>query len=183
MLVEFIPSLPRTLLPPARFRLFPTAAQRRRWEELPDALRASWIAEGERFLGWQWPQLTATGFMEFARTGNRSNFERLSFARRGALATLVIAECVEGEGRFLDDIVNGIWAICEESFWGVPAHNYGPEPLPDVEEPYVDLFRRGDGGPARLDPLPAQRAVRCRVAPHHATHPLRDEATHPRSVS
>ncbi len=140
MLVEFIPSLPRTLLPPARFRPFPTAAQRRRWEELPDALRASWIAEGERFLGWQWPQLTATGFMEFARTGNRSNFERLSFARRGALATLVIAECVEGEGRFLDDIVNGIWAICEESFWGVPAHNYGPEPLPDVEEPYVDLF-------------------------------------------
>ncbi|MCI0493630.1 heparinase II/III-family protein, partial [candidate division KSB1 bacterium] len=39
--------------------------------------------------------------------------------------------------------VNGIWTICEESYWGVPAHlsmqhrGYG---LPDPSEPTVDLF-------------------------------------------
>ena len=25
-------------------------------------------------------------------------------------------------GRFLDEIADGVWAICEETFWGVPAH-------------------------------------------------------------
>ena len=43
----------------------------------------------------------------------------------------------------MDDITNGIWAICEESFWGVPAHISGQKAgtgLPDISEPIVDLF-------------------------------------------
>jgi len=54
-----------------------------------------------------------------------------------------LGQLFEGEKRFLDDIVNGIWAICEETYWGVPAHislqASGPG-LPDVSEPTVDLF-------------------------------------------
>ncbi len=55
---------------------------------------------------------------------------------------------MEGKGRFLDDIVNGIWTISEETFWGVPAHlslqrkGFG---LPDVTEPTVDLFAAETG--------------------------------------
>ncbi|UCE08433.1 MAG: heparinase II/III family protein, partial [bacterium] len=69
-------------------------------------------------------------------------------ARREALCSLVLAECAEGKGRFIDDIVNGIWLICEESYWGVPAHlslqaqGFG---LPDVSEPTVDLFASETG--------------------------------------
>lgn len=53
--------------------------------------------------------------------------------------SLVLAESMEGKGRFVEQIMNGVWSICEESYWGVPAHirNTG---LPDVENPYVDLF-------------------------------------------
>lgn len=141
MLAErFTGSLRETLLSAADYHPYPTAEERGPWEALPGKLRHERIAQGEKYLGYQWPQLTATGFMEFARTGNRSNFESLTFAKRRALASLVLAECLEGQGRFLDEIINGIWLICEESFWGVPAHNYGPDPLPDVEEPYIDLF-------------------------------------------
>ncbi|HIE26210.1 TPA: heparinase, partial [Candidatus Poribacteria bacterium] len=77
------------------------------------------------------------------RDGNRDRYQSVSFERRRILVNLVIAECMEGKGRFLDDIVNGVWAICEESFWGVSAH-LGPQKagygLPDVTEPIVDLF-------------------------------------------
>jgi hypothetical protein len=55
----------------------------------------------------------------------------------------VLAECLEGKGRFMDDIANGIWLICEESFWGAPAHLYmqkaGPG-LPDITDPVIELF-------------------------------------------
>jgi hypothetical protein len=59
------------------------------------------------------------------------------------LLDLVLAECVEGTGRLLDEIVNGIWTTCEETYWGLPAHlglQKAGSGLPDVEEPTVDLF-------------------------------------------
>ena len=56
---------------------------------------------------------------------------------------LVLAECVEGKGRFLDAAADALWAICEESSWCLPAHVSRQQAgvgLPDVEEPTVDLF-------------------------------------------
>lgn len=133
------------ILPLAAFHPYPRASERERWEGLPAALRAALIAVGEAHRGQIWPPLPATLFMEYHRSGNRSHYERESFARRAALAALVLAECAEGQGRFLDDIINGIWAICEESFWGVPAHNDGGDALPDAGRPYFDLFA-GESG-------------------------------------
>jgi len=122
---------------------FPKPEEHEMWMSIPEATRKCYIVRGERLLGYKWSFLPATVFLEFVRNGNRSNYEALSFDRRNKLSDLVIAECLEGKGRFINDIVNGIWAICEESYWGVPAHLYmqkiGPG-LPDVEEPTVDLF-------------------------------------------
>jgi hypothetical protein len=132
--------LANLLLPLDRYHPFPTAAERAPWQALPQETRAALIAAGEEHLGAEWPALPATLYMEFARTGNRSHYEGPHFARRNMLAALVLAECAEGEGRFLDDIANGIWAICEESSWVIPAHNQSGDALADVQDPWVDLF-------------------------------------------
>ena len=106
-------------------------------------VKAELLARGEAALAAEWPALPATLFLEFAREGNRSRFQASYFRRRNLLCDLVLAECVEGQGQFLDGIANGVWAICEESFWGVPAHiwvqrdDFG---LPDTTDPVVDLF-------------------------------------------
>jgi hypothetical protein len=52
---------------------------------------------------------------------------------------------VEYKGRFLDDIINGIYLICEENGWQLPAHNtyIRDTPaliLPDITRPIIDLF-------------------------------------------
>ena len=125
-----------------RWRPWPRCSERRAWESLPEEVRKDLIAGGQEYLSYQWPSLPATLFLEFARNGNRSRYEREHFARRSALTALVIAECVEDQGRFLDDIANGVWALCEESFWGVPAHISAQKAgsgLPDGEEQIVDL--------------------------------------------
>jgi hypothetical protein len=145
MLTERIPlaSLQKALIPRDAWRPFPTAEARDAWTALPETVRRSHIARGEQALSHDWPSLPATLLLDYARNGNRSRYERVSFSRRGMLCDLVIAECMEGEGRFVDPVVNGIWAICEESYWGVPAHlsmqKAGPG-LPDTSEPTVDLF-------------------------------------------
>lgn len=143
-------NLESVLVPREHYQPFPTAINRRAWEGVNEHLRTNLIESGEKYLGWQWPSLPATLFMEFRRTGNRSHYERPHNARREALGSLVLAECVEDKGRFLDDIVNGVWCICEESFWGIPAHSYvsgrSGEPLPSTLEPIIDLFAAETAG-------------------------------------
>ena len=126
------------------FLPFPKAEDRKAWEALPAHLRGLLISQGEQYLHYDYPVLRATDFMAFGRTGNRISYEEPYFAGRYALNSLVLAECAEHQGRFLDDIVNGIFFLCEASAWQLPAHNsYGPGGsalLPDNTRPVLDLF-------------------------------------------
>ena len=127
---------------------FPKASEHEEWQKLPEKVRAACIRQAEKNLNCEWETPKASIFLDFVRNGNRSRYEALSFARRAKLAELVIGECIEGKGRFLDDILNGIWTICEETYWGVPAHINAQKKgsgLPDAAEPTVDLFAAETG--------------------------------------
>ena len=110
------------LEPRERFHPFPTVSERAAWEALPADARAALLEAGERQLKTGWDVLPATLFLEYRRTGNRSHYQEVYDRRREKLQNLVIAECVEGKGRFADEIANGVWLTCEETFWGLPAH-------------------------------------------------------------
>lgn len=143
MLSKFIHKLPDLLPLPGTWKPYPTSNERNGWESLPRTIRLSLIERGEASMDYTWPGLSANLFLEYARMGNRSNYEAVHFNRRYRLADLVLAECIEGMGRFLDDIANGVWAISEETYWGVPAHvgvQKAGSGLPDAAEPTVDLF-------------------------------------------
>jgi len=123
---------------------YPAANESEKWKQLlPTKKYAALVNRAESLMGYEWPMTRASVFLDYVRNGNRIDFEQISFSRRNALAALVIGELIENKGRFTDDIVDGIWSICEETFWGVPAHliyqkrGHG---LADVSDPVVDLF-------------------------------------------
>jgi len=131
---------------------FAPARERAIWEKLfakgvNQRRGAVLVAKAEALLGQKWPDLPATLYMDYTRTGNRSRYEGPYFQRRNNLSALVLAECVEHRGRFLDEIVNGMWAIMSEASWCLPAH-LQPSPagkrwadaLPPQEYEIVDLF-------------------------------------------
>jgi hypothetical protein len=130
-----------------QLRPYPPARDRAAWEGLPATQRQELLERGERALDATWPALPASLFLKYARTGNRQVYESCSFPRRDILTSLVLAECVEGEGRLLDAIVDAAWAICEESFWGISAHVATSKGtgLPDTASPVVDLFAAETG--------------------------------------
>ena len=114
-----------------------TAAE---WKgQLPQKLIDIHIKEAESLADYQFPSIPASRMLDFVRSGDRLQHSGLHFTKRRNLMSLVLAESMEGKGRFVDQILNGVWSICEESYWGVPAHirNTG---LPDFDNPYVDLF-------------------------------------------
>jgi hypothetical protein len=125
------------------YKPFPTIQDRAGWNSLRTETKSALLIEGEKYLNFRWPEMPATVFLEYSRMGNRSDYETIRNKRMAALQALVYAECVQAQGRFIDDIVNGLWATCEESFWGVPAHLYIQKAdlgLPDPRDPIVDLF-------------------------------------------
>ncbi|MCZ7933335.1 heparinase II/III family protein [Agrobacterium leguminum] len=116
----------------------------------PGAVSRSLIEAAEQMLDEPWSTILAGDYREYSRTGNRDRFEALYFSRRLKLNALVLGECAEGQGRFLDAIIDGLWLICEESGWQLPAHNShirgGPrDPLPDPRNPVIDLFAAETG--------------------------------------
>jgi len=134
--------LSQSLIPQGKFKPFPQTPEG--WKQvLPDTVIARIIKKGEAALNKEFKNIPAWVMLEFVRNGNRTDYEKLSFEKRNQLWDMVMAESVEGKGRFVDHIVDGIWSISEESFWGISAHVGAQKAgagLPDVEEPVVDLF-------------------------------------------
>jgi len=143
LLHRFSPSEIATALVP-RDQWHPFPQTRSEWQRLvPDSVRRSVIQEAAKYLHQPFSPISANLYLEFQRNGNRTDFENVSFAKRDQLFSLVLAESMEHQGRFMNDIVDGIWSICEETFWGDPAHYYLQKAgigLPDVEDPSVDIF-------------------------------------------
>ena len=132
---------------------YPAYKNRNGWEKIPQSLRMKYIESGEKFLHYDWPNVKATEYLEFERTGDRQAQEGPQGKRMNALRTLTMAELMEGKGRFMDDIVNGVFSFCEQTSWMLSAclymHNRGKDSwnadlgetnLPDIEDPVIDLW-------------------------------------------
>lgn len=107
-------------------------------DSIQQEMRESYIEYGEQYVGKSWTVLPWTVFAENKLTGNRVNYESLCFEKRRQLAALVMAEIMEGKGRFIGNIIDGMGSFCEETWWGIPAHYPKAIPLTELQE--VDLF-------------------------------------------
>lgn len=118
--------------------------------QLPGDVKEQLIAGADKYNSFAWPNLPATVFLEYGENGNRTHYQDIRGERRRVLSELVIGELLERKGRFLPQIINGIWAIAEESTWAYPAHmslQHQYSPLPRPGEDIVDL---GAGSTAAL---------------------------------
>jgi hypothetical protein len=140
--------LQNILIPQSLWTPFPRLDDRVGWAHADQGMMESYVSEAEEYLDYDWPTIPATLSLLIVRTGNRSEYQNVSFKKRTVLATLLLAEIAENKGRFIDQIIDGVWSICEESWWGVPAHLPKTEDisgLMDVSEPFVDLFAAETG--------------------------------------
>lgn len=138
-------SLQEVILSPDEWHPYPDWNDTVFWNNLPDEYKTSIIIKAESCLDNDWGNLYGSLFTDYVKDGIRTRYSDVSFHRREVLATLVLAELIEREDRFIDDIVDGIWIICEESFWGITAHIDNNAVFPDVEHPDVDLFAAETG--------------------------------------
>lgn len=99
--------------------LFPKAKDREFWNS---KYNEDVVKKAENLLGYEWPLIRASHHMAFKKDGNRKAQEVPYFGRRNALAALFYGEVLEYKGRFIPDIVDGIYLTCEEMAWTLSAH-------------------------------------------------------------
>jgi len=131
---------------------FPRARDTAAWEMLarvPAAReRLQRAAEAARILTTQpWPQLPASLYLDYSRTGNRERYETPYFARRHRIELLALAWLHDRQDSWLTALADGLWLICDERSWCLPAHarHDGPQDqqraLPDEDRiESLDLF-------------------------------------------
>ncbi len=119
---------------------FPNYQSRDFWDRLPANLKEQYIKGAEGVLDYDWPVVKATDYLEIIRSGDRR--QSVYAAPRAVLMALVMGELTEGRGRFIDQIINGVWYYSEQTWWGWSAHltaQKAPHGLPDADEPVIDL--------------------------------------------
>ena len=124
---------------------YPVYSDRAGWGELVGEFSSALINLGEQSLSYQWKDITDDDYLAYTVSGDRNVMEDKLHGNSGTLGRLLIAELVEGEGRFIDDIVRGVDWFCHVRSWAVSAHlakyQRSKSPLPDPSENILALFQ------------------------------------------
>ncbi len=122
---------------------YPDYNNRAGWDKITGNLKQEIIAKGVANLNYEWKVIKATDYIEYERSGKRIIMEDPFDANNMALSNLVLAELAEGKGRFIDQIVNGVWQTCEMTSWALSAHIISAQSiktsLPSPKEHVIDL--------------------------------------------
>ncbi|MDN0072484.1 heparinase II/III-family protein [Bacteroides caecigallinarum] len=122
---------------------YPAYSDREGWNSLlNDEDRQTLIKAGEKMLDYKWQVIRATDYLEYERSGERNIMQNPYEANRKAINVLMMAELAEGKGRFIDQLINGVFFSCEMTSWVLSAHlprQSTKRSMPDWREQIIDL--------------------------------------------
>lgn len=100
---------------------YPKYSERDKWEDMTKGCGKQLIAAGEKRLNHQWFNMYASHYLEYEKTGSRALFKKEE-ENRAALKELALAELAEGKGRFMNQIIDGVWSFSQKWTWSHPQH-------------------------------------------------------------
>lgn len=121
---------------------YPSYKDREGWSRFLGEYKDEIIKNGESLLGYTWKVVKATDYLELERSGNREIMERPFDDNNQAIVRLMLAELAEGRGRFIDQLINGVFHTCEMTSWALSAHLVTQpthRALPTPIYPLIDL--------------------------------------------
>ena len=126
---------------------YPAYADREGWNKFLGEYRDRIISDGEKMLGYKWEVVKASQYLEFEKSGSRKIMEDPNNRNSTALGRLLMAELAEGKGRFITDIMDGVFYFCEQTTWAESAHlvafQKSGRSIPDYRTDVLELHQGG----------------------------------------
>ena len=121
----------------------PPAGDRSHWESADAPTLAAVAARAEADLAVPWPAPLASHYARYFRDGNRTAYEDRVRERQRRLSRAALTAAWTGDVAWLDETVDGVLLLCEQSSWSWAAHDdtftvHGSV-TPTVTDPYLDL--------------------------------------------
>lgn len=121
---------------------YPAYTDRAGWDHFLGDNKNTLVQLGEECLNYQWHIIKASDYIEYERSGSRDIMQNPFNENNKTISTLVMAELAEGKGRFMDQIINGVFYYCEMTSWALSAHlsaQHSQRSLPDYKDNIIDL--------------------------------------------
>lgn len=113
------------------------------WDGADTPTLTAVAARAEADLAVPWPAPLASHYARFFRDGNRTEYEDRVRERQRRLSRAALTAAWTGDVAWLDETVDGVLLLCEQSSWSWAAHDdtftvHGSV-TPTVTDPYLDL--------------------------------------------
>jgi len=134
-------SIPQIFLDGHKWVDFPSYSDRNFWTNLPDDLKKIVIQNGDKAS--QIPPVSLTGYdyLLFKQGQTTDLISQKLLSKKNRLEDLVVAELVEGKGRFVNEICSSVWDFCALGNWTGPESQFlqtGKLGLPALDKIIVD---------------------------------------------
>ena len=110
------------LIPDQKWVPFPAYADRSGWDRVLGDWKDEFIARGEDALDYEWKVVTATDYLTHDRGGSQGDAGRNINSNAIKIVDLFFAELASGNGRYIDQLMNGVFAMCETTTWVLSHH-------------------------------------------------------------
>ncbi len=120
---------------------FPKYDNRKFWNNINPVVKTTLINRGVEAAKSEPVALTGYDYLLFKQGESYDLVSQKILAKKARLEDLMMAEIVEGNGRFIEDICSSVWDFCAMSHWTGPESQFlqtGKLGLPSLEKQLVD---------------------------------------------
>ena len=112
------------LIPDQKWVPFPAYGDRAGWDKVLGEWKDEFIARGEEALDYKWRVITATDYLTHDRGGSQGEAGANMNSNVMKIVDLFFAELATGQGKYMDQLINGTFNMCEATSWVLSHHLY-----------------------------------------------------------
>ncbi|MBQ1866387.1 MAG: heparinase, partial [Bacteroidales bacterium] len=112
------------LIPDQKWVPFPAYGDRAGWDKVLGEWKDEFIARGEDALDYKWKVITATDYLTHDRGGSQGDANASMSSNVMKIIDLFFAELATGQGKYMDQLMNGTFNMCEATSWVLSHHLY-----------------------------------------------------------
>ncbi|MCF0167727.1 MAG: heparinase, partial [Bacteroidales bacterium] len=115
-------SLKEILVPADEWMPFPKYSDRQGWDRLLGEWKEEYIKRGEKALEYNWQVTTVSDYLTCRNGGSQGDAVIHFQPNVMSVVDLFFAELAQGEGRYINKLMDGVFSLCETSSWVLSHH-------------------------------------------------------------
>ncbi|MBQ9887722.1 MAG: heparinase II/III family protein [Bacteroidales bacterium] len=143
-----VAALKAMLVPDQKWVPFPAYSDRAGWDKVMGSWKDTFIERGEAALDYKWQVVSADDYLTHNRGQSQGQADAHIGANMMSIIDLFFAELATGQGRYIDQLMNGAFYMCEVTSW-VRSHHLNRQKdgryFPESYDNAIDLVA-GDVG-------------------------------------